>query len=37
MSLNFDLRLSTSVFLIGFQISGPVGIISLPSFTRHNL
>lgn len=32
ISINFDRRLSASVFLVGFQIAGSVGIISLSSF-----
>ncbi|HBK4731400.1 TPA: oligosaccharide MFS transporter [Klebsiella michiganensis] len=32
ISLNFDRRFSASVFLIGFQIAGSVGVISLSSF-----
>ncbi|SMB43091.1 Sucrose transport protein [Serratia proteamaculans] len=32
IAINFDRRFSASVFLIGFQIAGSVGVISLSSF-----
>ncbi|KAA8995609.1 MFS transporter [Affinibrenneria salicis] len=32
ISINFDRRFSASVFLIGFQISGSIGVITLSSF-----